>query len=113
MSFVIPARVNTGAKVLTLAISSGFNSSVRLAAVLSLFIRWDRPSGVHNFVSSGIKFVVCCQLSPTSSLRITMADDKPDISEVTKFDKSKLKKVETTEKNPLPTKETIEQEKTA
>uniref|UniRef100_A0A3Q3FTL2 Thymosin beta 4 X-linked n=1 Tax=Labrus bergylta TaxID=56723 RepID=A0A3Q3FTL2_9LABR len=36
--------------------------------------------------------------------------DKPDISEVTKFDKSKLKKTETQEKNPLPTKE-IEQEK--
>ncbi|XP_017290006.2 thymosin beta-11 [Kryptolebias marmoratus] len=37
--------------------------------------------------------------------------DKPDISEVTSFDKSKLKKTETQEKNPLPTKETIEQEK--
>nr|NP_001191437.1 thymosin beta [Aplysia californica]Q8T697.1 RecName: Full=Thymosin beta; AltName: Full=Beta-thymosin [Aplysia californica]AAM09681.1 beta-thymosin [Aplysia californica]AAM22407.1 beta-thymosin [Aplysia californica] len=37
--------------------------------------------------------------------------DKPDISEVTKFDKSKLKKTETHEKNPLPTKETIDQEK--
>ena len=28
-----------------------------------------------------------------------------DVSEVTKFDKSKLKKTETQEKNPLPTKE--------
>jgi len=37
--------------------------------------------------------------------------DKPDISEVTQFDKTKLKKTETQEKNPLPTKETIEQEK--
>ncbi|KAM6893894.1 thymosin beta-12-like [Xenentodon cancila] len=37
--------------------------------------------------------------------------DKPDISEVTKFDKSKLKKTQTEEKNSLPTKETIEQEK--
>jgi len=37
--------------------------------------------------------------------------DKPDISEVTKFDKTKLKKTKTEEKNPLPTKETIEQEK--
>uniref|UniRef100_A0A3B3Z8P1 Uncharacterized protein n=1 Tax=Periophthalmus magnuspinnatus TaxID=409849 RepID=A0A3B3Z8P1_9GOBI len=36
--------------------------------------------------------------------------DKPDVSEVTKFDKSKLKKTETQEKNPLPSKE-IEQEK--
>lgn len=31
--------------------------------------------------------------------------DKPDISEVEKFDKSKLKKTETQEKNVLPTKE--------
>jgi len=39
--------------------------------------------------------------------------DKPDLEEVNKFDKSKLKKTETKEKNTLPTKETIEQEKTA
>lgn len=31
--------------------------------------------------------------------------DKPDVSEISHFDKSKLKKTETTEKNPLPTKE--------
>ncbi|MBP0028117.1 thymosin beta [Roseofilum reptotaenium CS-1145] len=37
--------------------------------------------------------------------------DKPDISEVAKFDKSKLKNTETQEKNTLPTKEQIEQEK--
>ncbi|KAM9804746.1 thymosin beta-4 [Neosynchiropus ocellatus] len=39
--------------------------------------------------------------------------DKPDVSEVTSFDKTKLKKTDTQEKNTLPTKETIEQEKTA
>jgi len=39
--------------------------------------------------------------------------DKPDVAEVAAFDKTKLKKVETQEKNTLPTKETIEQEKTA
>ncbi|XP_053733927.1 thymosin beta-4 [Synchiropus splendidus] len=39
--------------------------------------------------------------------------DKPDVSEVTTFDKSKLKKTETDEKNTLPTKETIEQEKSS
>nr|XP_054329369.1 uncharacterized protein LOC129025828 isoform X1 [Pongo pygmaeus] len=32
--------------------------------------------------------------------------DKPDMSEIEKFDKSKLKKTETQEKNPLPSKET-------
>lgn len=37
--------------------------------------------------------------------------DKADVSEVTSFDKTKLKKTETQEKNTLPTKETIEQEK--
>uniref|UniRef100_Q7M4H8 Thymosin beta n=1 Tax=Arbacia punctulata TaxID=7641 RepID=Q7M4H8_ARBPU len=37
--------------------------------------------------------------------------DKPDVSEVSTFDKSKLKKTETQEKNTLPTKDTIEQEK--
>ncbi|XP_068560939.1 thymosin beta-4 [Cebidichthys violaceus] len=39
--------------------------------------------------------------------------DKPDVTEVTQFDKSKLKPVETAEKNTLPTKETIEQEKSS
>ena len=31
--------------------------------------------------------------------------DKPKLEEVTKFDKTKLKKTETAEKNTLPTKE--------
>ncbi|XP_032745889.1 LOW QUALITY PROTEIN: thymosin beta-4 [Rattus rattus] len=39
--------------------------------------------------------------------------DKPDMAEIEKFDKSKLKKTETQEKNPLPSKKTIEQEKQA
>ncbi|XP_065772570.1 LOW QUALITY PROTEIN: thymosin beta-15A [Muntiacus reevesi] len=37
--------------------------------------------------------------------------DKPDLSEVEKFDKSKLKKTNTEGKNTLPSKETIQQEK--
>ncbi|KAL0620237.1 Thymosin beta-10 [Plecturocebus cupreus] len=37
--------------------------------------------------------------------------DKPDMGEIASFDKAKLKKTETQEKNTLPTKETIEQEK--
>ncbi|XP_038938810.1 thymosin beta-4-like [Rattus norvegicus] len=36
--------------------------------------------------------------------------DKPDMAEMEKFDKSKLKKTEMQEKNPRPSKETIEQE---
>ncbi|XP_042094546.2 thymosin beta-4-like, partial [Ovis aries] len=38
--------------------------------------------------------------------------DKPNTAEI-KFDKSKLKKTGTQEKNPLPSKERIEQEKQA
>ncbi|XP_077844387.1 thymosin beta-4-like [Macaca mulatta] len=37
--------------------------------------------------------------------------DKPDMTEIEKFGKSKLKKREMQEKNPLPSKETTEQEK--
>nr|XP_015200933.1 PREDICTED: thymosin beta-b-like [Lepisosteus oculatus] len=37
--------------------------------------------------------------------------DKPSLDEISQFDKSKLKKTETHEKNTLPTKETIAQEK--
>ncbi|KAK5891290.1 thymosin beta-10-like [Pseudochaenichthys georgianus] len=46
----------------------------------------------------------------TLRLPATMAD-KPDISEVEKFDKAKLKKTETQEKNVLPTQDIIEQER--
>ena len=38
------------------------------------------------------------------SFSSTMAE-KPDLEEVTKFDKTKLKKAETQEHNTLPTKE--------
>ncbi|XP_048208795.1 thymosin beta-15A-like [Perognathus longimembris pacificus] len=38
-------------------------------------------------------------------------NDKPDMSEVEKFDRSKLKKTNAEEKNTLPLKETIQQEK--
>ncbi|XP_029315697.1 thymosin beta-4 [Cottoperca gobio] len=37
--------------------------------------------------------------------------DKICVDEVTTFDKTKLKKTDTEEKNTLPTKETIDQEK--
>ncbi|XP_053554923.1 thymosin beta-15A homolog [Bombina bombina] len=39
--------------------------------------------------------------------------DKPDLSEVEKFDHRKLRKTNTEEKNTLPSKETIDQEKQA
>ncbi|XP_029457146.1 thymosin beta-10-like isoform X2 [Rhinatrema bivittatum] len=37
--------------------------------------------------------------------------DKPDMKEIESFNKDKLKKTETQEKNTLPTQETINQEK--
>ncbi|XP_032746257.1 thymosin beta-15A [Rattus rattus] len=37
--------------------------------------------------------------------------DKPDLSEVERFDRSKLKKTITEEKNTLPSMEIIQQEK--
>ncbi|XP_006860812.1 PREDICTED: putative thymosin beta-4-like protein 6-like [Chrysochloris asiatica] len=39
--------------------------------------------------------------------------DKLDMVKIEKFDKLKLRKTETQKKNPLPSKETIEQEKQA
>lgn len=48
----------------------------------------------------------CCPASATMS-------DYPDVAEIEKFDKSKLKKTETQEKNPLPSKATIERRKQA
>ncbi len=39
--------------------------------------------------------------------------DKPSVEEVVSFDKTTLKKTETQEKNVLPTKDDIEQEKKA
>lgn len=46
---------------------------------------------------------VCAQVS-FSPLPAKMSD-KPDMTEIARFDKTKLKKTETKEKNPLPTKE--------
>ena len=51
-------------------------------------------------------------LAVRSAPSATMCD-KPNMAEIEKFDKSKLKKTETQKKNPLPSKETIEQEKQA
>uniref|UniRef100_A0A8I6AUX5 Thymosin beta-4 n=1 Tax=Rattus norvegicus TaxID=10116 RepID=A0A8I6AUX5_RAT len=68
--------------------------------------RWSAAGGV-----SSLAFVRRRKLDRLL-LPATMSD-KPDMAEIEKFDKSKLKKTETQEKNPLPSKETIEQEKQA
>ncbi|XP_063491495.1 uncharacterized protein [Symphalangus syndactylus] len=52
----------------------------------------------------------CTEVVARSSCSLRLASyaamsDKPDMAEIEKFDKSKLKKTETQEKNPLPSKE--------
>lgn len=42
---------------------------------------------------------------PPPSFLTAKMSDKPDMTEISRFDKTKLKKTETKEKNPLPTKE--------
>ncbi|KAJ8406093.1 hypothetical protein AAFF_G00309810 [Aldrovandia affinis] len=54
----------------------------------------------------------CSSWTQQTQLQADMSD-KPDLTEIASFDKTKLKKTETREKNPLPTKETIEQERKA
>ncbi|KAK2891125.1 hypothetical protein Q8A67_013768 [Cirrhinus molitorella] len=63
------------------------------ASVITLVICDGNASGYSHFVLYAIM------------------SDKPDLTEIARFDKTKLKKTETKEKNPLPTKETIEQER--
>ncbi|CAI5768133.1 thymosin beta-15B [Podarcis lilfordi] len=57
----------------------------------------------------GLQTVEVLKLS--SRFPVAKMCDKPDLSEVEKFDKKKLKKTNTEEKNTLPSQETIEQEK--
>ncbi|XP_012728725.2 thymosin beta-4 [Fundulus heteroclitus] len=61
--------------------------------------------------SCGFERLVRCCSCAYKLVPFAIMSDKPDITEVTTFDKTKLKKTETQEKNTLPTKETIEQEK--
>ncbi|XP_006898254.1 PREDICTED: thymosin beta-4-like protein 3-like [Elephantulus edwardii] len=42
-----------------------------------------------------------------------LLSDKLDVAEIEKYDKPKLKKTETQEENPLPSKEMIQEEKQA
>ncbi|XP_036077389.1 thymosin beta-4, Y-chromosomal-like [Rousettus aegyptiacus] len=51
--------------------------------------------------------------SPPHSASSATMSDKPSIVGIEKFNKSKLKKTEMQEKNPLLSKEIIEQEKQA
>ncbi|KAJ8262409.1 hypothetical protein GJAV_G00166140 [Gymnothorax javanicus] len=77
---------------------NGFSASLRSHSGVT----WE-----HNFCEN-------LHLDPKAIFpnSATMSD-KPDVAEVESFDKTKLKAVETQEKNTLPTQETIEQEKAA
>ncbi|XP_063085717.1 thymosin beta-10 [Cavia porcellus] len=77
--------------------------------------------GVYKERAGRRSFVSCCS-NASGSTRTSGSErdtsdcfkkmaDKPDMGEIASFDKAKLKKTETQEKNTLPTKETIEQEK--
>uniref|UniRef100_A0A673UI24 Thymosin beta-4 n=1 Tax=Suricata suricatta TaxID=37032 RepID=A0A673UI24_SURSU len=72
----------------------------------SAFLSRESQGWVARAISPPLLGFVYAASSATMS-------DKPDMAEIEKFDKSKLKKTETQEKNPLPSKETIEQEKQA
>jgi len=60
-------------------------------------INGDRRVCVCFFLNINIKPF---HFRPTANM-----SDKPNLEEVTSFDKTKLKKTETQEKNPLPSKE--------
>ncbi|XP_025227458.1 thymosin beta-4 isoform X1 [Theropithecus gelada] len=72
-------------------------------------------AGKTGFGARGSRFACGAALwrGRGSGFSSATMSDKPDMAEIEKFDKSKLKKTETQEKNPLPSKETIEQEKQA
>ncbi|KAL6084944.1 hypothetical protein STEG23_001947 [Scotinomys teguina] len=63
---------------------------------------------VHSSKASGSIWSASSERDSTGSKKMA---DKPDMGEIASFDKAKLKKTETQEKNTLPTKETVEQEK--
>ncbi|CAB1454746.1 unnamed protein product [Pleuronectes platessa] len=67
----------------------------------------------HEAEDITLPFRLICSLhiSVSENLIPSNMSDKADVSEITSFDKSKLKKTQTEEKNVLPTKEIIEQEK--
>ncbi|XP_061926636.1 toll-like receptor 8 [Entelurus aequoreus] len=91
---------------------NGVNSETSSTRKKVAFIQpplFKRDSRKYTSLCFPLRLVsyIAALLQPVSAIM----SDKPDITEVTTFDKSKLKKTETAEKNPLPTKEIIEQEK--
>ncbi|KAI5939815.1 Thymosin beta-10 [Manis javanica] len=87
-------------------IIGGANEEIRIHALFSLqsfYSLFPNPSSGRSIRPSGSE--------RNSWDCFKKMADKPDMGEIASFDKAKLKKTETQEKNTLPTKETIEQEK--
>ncbi|XP_069388012.1 uncharacterized protein tmsb2 [Paralichthys olivaceus] len=77
----------------------------------SLSFRIALPSPSLRLYPSLLSLLSWWIFSPLALWNTAEMSDKPDMTEIARFDKTKLKKTETKEKNPLPTKETIEQER--
>uniref|UniRef100_A0A0D9RU42 Thymosin beta-10 n=1 Tax=Chlorocebus sabaeus TaxID=60711 RepID=A0A0D9RU42_CHLSB len=80
-------------------------------------VRGGAGRGVYKARGGRRSFVSCCS-NASGSTRIPGSEpdytdcfkkmaDKPDMGEIASFDKAKLKKTETQEKNTLPTKEKL------
>lgn len=83
-------------------LSPSLHSCIAFQATLIYFrLVWVYCPGVPSELKRlTMEFLVYCLFSFAANMA-----DKPDVTEVKSFDKTKLKKTETKEKNPLPTKE--------
>ncbi|XP_040485831.1 thymosin beta-15A isoform X1 [Ursus maritimus] len=86
---------------------SGAGPAPRL---ITAALRAGRLTASGVWVAVGPAVSLSPVFKPPVFLLVKMSD-KPDLSEVEKFDRSKLKKTNTEEKNTLPSQETIQQEK--
>ncbi|KAK2890606.1 hypothetical protein Q8A67_013249 [Cirrhinus molitorella] len=78
-------------------------------------ITWGITNAIYDQLKSAHRFCLAYLVyySPETSARLFKMSDNPVKEEVQNFDKRCLKKTSTAEKNTLPTKEDIEQEKKA
>ncbi|XP_032710496.1 thymosin beta-4-like [Lontra canadensis] len=63
---------------------------------------------MKEFCAQTVVVVAQQSCAPRSTSSATISD-KPNMAKIERFDKSELKKTETQDRNPLPSKETIEQ----
>uniref|UniRef100_A0A8C3LXC7 Thymosin beta n=1 Tax=Chrysolophus pictus TaxID=9089 RepID=A0A8C3LXC7_CHRPC len=118
-----PADANRGGSLRqnvrqTGPVGGGGGCGVAEGPALRYCPRWEAGVGRRPGAGGRPLSARCCvptlhgaPLMRTGGALLGKMCDKPDLSEVEKFDKKKLKKTNTEEKNTLPSKETIEQEK--